>query len=242
MAETASLLCPEKTVVLANADAGCPMADMVDPADLALRRKELPGIPVLTYVNSSAAVKAISDICCTSANAAAVLRSIEAPKILMTPDKNLAQHIAKLVPDKEVITWPGFCPTHHRLNLAEILELKEANPDAVVLAHPECQPKILKEAHFIGSTSGLIKHVSENKAKKFIVLTEDGVLHPMCGNNPDKIFLTPKTAMICPNMKKNSLENIISALENLEPIIKVSDDIRLPALRAVERMMAVPRD
>jgi quinolinate synthase len=242
MAETASLLCPEKTVVLANADAGCPMADMVDPADLAVRKGELPGVPVLTYVNSSAAVKAISDICCTSANAVAVLRSLEASRILMTPDKNLARHIRGLVPDKEVITWPGFCPTHHRLNLPEIMELKAAHSDALVLAHPECQPKILKEADFIGSTSGLIKRAAESTSKKFIVLTEEGVLHPMRKRNPDKVFLTPKTAMICPNMKKNSLENIVSALENLEPVIKVPEDIRIPALRAVERMMAVPRD
>jgi quinolinate synthase len=242
MAETASLLCPEKTVILANIEAGCPMADMVDPADLIQRKTELPGVPVLTYVNSSASVKAISDICCTSANVVAVLRSLKSTKILMTPDKNLAQYAQKLTPEKEVLTWPGFCPTHHRLNLAEILELKANHPEALVLAHPECQPKILKEVDFIGSTSGIIKYVAESPQDKFIILTEEGVLHPMRKKNPEKTFLTPKTAMICPNMKKNSLQNIIDALETLSPVIKVLAEIREPALKAVELMMTVPRD
>ncbi|MDR0355433.1 MAG: quinolinate synthase NadA [Deltaproteobacteria bacterium] len=242
MAETASLLCPEKTVILANIEAGCPMADMIEPKALAERKKELPGVPVLTYVNSSAAVKALSDICCTSANAVAVLRSLSAKRILFTPDRNLARRIQSLVPEKEVLTWPGFCPTHHRLNLAEVQELKETHPDAAVLAHPECQSKILAEADFIGSTSGLIKRAGDNPKEKFIVLTEEGVLHPMRKMNPLKTFLTPKTAMICPNMKKNSLDNVVSALETLSPVIKVSEDIRADALRAVDRMMAVPRD
>jgi quinolinate synthase len=242
MAETASLLCPGKTVVLANVEAGCPMADMVEPEALAARKKELPGVPVLTYVNSPAAVKALSDICCTSANVVAVLRSLGSRKILMTPDKNLANYARKLVPEKEVLTWPGFCPTHHRLNLAEILELKGQNPDALVLAHPECQAKILQEVDFIGSTSGIIRHAAQSGRRKFVVLTEEGVLHPMRKNNPEKIFLTPKTPMICPNMKKNTLQNIVDALETLSPVVKVPEDIRGPALRAVELMMAVPRD
>ncbi|MDR2387202.1 MAG: quinolinate synthase NadA [Deltaproteobacteria bacterium] len=242
MAETASILCPEKTVILANIEAGCPMADMITYEALAARKKELNGVPVLTYVNSPAAVKALSDICCTSANVVAVLRSLPSKTILMTPDKNLAIHAQKFTPEKEILTWPGFCPTHHRLNLAEIMALKEAHPEAEVLAHPECQPKILREAHFIGSTSGIIKRVADSPKKEFIVLTEEGVLHPIRKNNPGKIFYTPKTAMICPNMKKNSLDDIISALENMDPIIKVPEEIRLPALRAVDRMMAVPRD
>ncbi|MDR2300817.1 MAG: quinolinate synthase NadA [Deltaproteobacteria bacterium] len=242
MAETASILCPEKTVILANIEAGCPMADMITGDALAARKKELNGVPVLTYVNSPAAVKALSDICCTSANVVAVLRSLPSKTILMTPDKNLAIHAQKFTPEKEILTWPGFCPTHHRLNLAEILALKEAHPQAEVLAHPECQPKILKEAHFIGSTSGIIKRVADSSKKEFIVLTEEGVLHPIRKNNPGKVFFTPRTAMVCPNMKKNSLENIISALENMDPVIKVPEEIRIPALRAVDRMMAVPRD
>ncbi|MDR2367220.1 MAG: quinolinate synthase NadA [Deltaproteobacteria bacterium] len=242
MAETASILCPEKTVVLANAEAGCPMADMITPDALAKRKSELNGVPILTYVNSPAAVKALSDICCTSANVVAVLRSLAPKTILMTPDKNLAIHAQKFTPEKEILTWPGFCPTHHRLNLAEIMALKEAHPEAEVLAHPECQPKILREAHFIGSTSGIIKRVAESPKTEFIVLTEEGVLHPMRKQNPGKVFHEPSTRMICPNMKKNTLQDVITALETLDPVIKVPEDIRVPALRAVDRMMAVPRD
>ncbi|MDR0620755.1 MAG: quinolinate synthase NadA [Deltaproteobacteria bacterium] len=242
MAETASILCPDKTVILANPEAGCPMADMITHDALSARKKELNGVPVLTYVNSPAAVKALSDICCTSANVVAVLRSLPSKTILMTPDKNLAIYAQKFTPEKEILTWPGFCPTHHRLNLAEIVALKEAHPEAEVLAHPECQPKILKEAHFIGSTSGLIKRAAESAKTEFIVLTEEGVLHPMRKANPGKVFYTPATSMVCPNMKKNSLADIVVALENLAPVIKVPEEIRLPALQAVDRMMAVPRD
>ncbi|MDR1608414.1 MAG: quinolinate synthase NadA [Deltaproteobacteria bacterium] len=242
MAETASILCPEKTVLLANADAGCPMADMVAPEDLEKRKAESPGVPVLTYVNSSAKVKALSDICCTSANVTAVLRSLPSQKVLMTPDRNLALYAQSLVPEKEVLLWPGFCPTHHRLNLLEIQELKRSHPLAEVIAHPECQPKILNEAHFIGSTSGLIKRCAQSDKDEFIILTESGVIYPLSKAHPDKKFYQPKTAMICPNMKKNRVSDIILALKNLEPVIKVPEEIRLPALRAVERMLAIPRD
>ncbi|MDR1040818.1 MAG: quinolinate synthase NadA [Deltaproteobacteria bacterium] len=242
MAETASILCPDKTVLLANLDAGCPMADMITPEALAKRKEELPGVPVLTYVNSSAAVKALSDICCTSANVTAVMRSLPGERILMTPDRNLALRTQALVPDKEILLWPGFCPTHHRVNLAEVKALKEEHPDALVLAHPECQPKILAEADVIGSTSGIIKACLESDRKEFVILTEEGVTYPLKKQRPDKVFLGPATPMICPNMKKNSLADVLKALETLTPVIKVPEEIRAPALRAVERMMAVPRD
>jgi quinolinate synthase len=243
MAETASILCPDKTILLANIDAGCPMADMISPSDLAKKKEELgPEVPVLTYVNSPAAVKALSDICCTSANAVAVLRSLEGNRILMTPDKNLAAYVQTLVPEKEVIKWPGFCPTHHRVNLSEVQELKAAHPNAMALAHPECQEKILAEVDFIGSTSGIIKKVGETDIKEFIILTEDGVFYPIRKKDPDKILYGPKSPMTCPNMKKNTLQNIIDALTTISPVIKVPEEIRIPALKAVERMMAVPRD
>jgi quinolinate synthase len=242
MAETASILCPGKTVLLANIDAGCPMADMITVSELEEKKASLPGVPVLTYVNSPAAVKAISDICCTSANVVAVMKSLKSQKVLMTPDRNLALHTQKFVPETEVLLWPGFCPTHHRVNLDELKTLKKEHPKAVVAAHPECQPKILEEADVISSTSGLIKFCAESDKKEFIILTEEGVLYPMRKKSPEKIFLTPKTPLICPNMKKNSLLNVIAALETLTPEIKVPEEIRVPALRAVERMMAVPRD
>jgi quinolinate synthase len=242
MAETASILCPEKTVLLANIDAGCPMADMITASDLQKKKDELGDVPVLTYVNSPADVKAISDICCTSANVVAVLRSLNSPRVLMTPDRNLALYAQSLVEDTEIILWPGFCPTHHRVNLEELRALKASHPKAVVAAHPECQPKILAEADFIGSTSGLIKFCTESPQKEFIVLTEEGVLYPMRKKCPDKVFLSLETPMVCPNMKKNTLDDVIQALETLTPVIKVPEEIRVPALRAVDRMMAVPRD
>jgi quinolinate synthase len=242
MAETASILCPDKTVLLANPDAGCPMADMITPEALAKRKAELPGVPVLTYVNSSAAVKALSDICCTSANVTAVMRSLEGGRILMTPDRNLALRTQTFVPDKEILLWPGFCPTHHRVNLTEVRRLKEEHPEALVLAHPECQPKILAEADVVGSTSGIIKACLESDRKEFVILTEEGVTYPLRKQRPDKVFLGPETPMVCPNMKKNTLEDVLKALETMSPVVKVPEEIRIPALRAVERMMAVPRD
>ncbi|MDR2197997.1 MAG: quinolinate synthase NadA [Deltaproteobacteria bacterium] len=242
MAETASILCPEKTVLLADIDAGCPMADMITAAELKKKKEELPGVPVLTYVNSPADVKALSDICCTSANALKVMRSLNSPRVLMTPDRNLALYIQKFIPETEIILWPGFCPTHHRVNLKELKELKKEHPAALVAAHPECQPKILEEADFISSTSGIIKFCTESDRGEFIILTEEGVIHPMRKKRPDKVYLTPQTPLVCPNMKKNSLEDVLKCLETLTPVIKVPEEIRVPALRAVERMMAVPRD
>jgi quinolinate synthase len=146
------------------------------------------------------------------------------------------------VPDSEILLWPGFCPTHHMVNLKELKALKKERPKAVVVAHPECQPKILAEADFIGSTSGIIKRCTEGPEKEFIILTEEGVLYPMRKKSPEKDFLTLKTPMVCPNMKKNALSDIVHALETLTPVIKVPEGIRIPALRAVDRMMAVPRD
>ncbi|MDR1080219.1 MAG: quinolinate synthase NadA [Deltaproteobacteria bacterium] len=242
MAETASILCPDKTVLLANIEAGCPMADMITPEALVKRKAELPGVPVLTYVNSSAAVKAHSDICCTSANVTAVMRSLPGGRILMTPDRNLALRTQTLVPDKEILLWPGFCPTHHRVNAEEVRKLKREHPDALVLAHPECQPKILAEAHVVGSTSGIIKACLESGRKEFVILTEEGVIYPLKRQRPDAVFLTPETPMVCPNMKKVTLLDVLKALETMTPVIKVPEEIRVPALRAVERMMAVPRD
>jgi quinolinate synthase len=160
----------------------------------------------------------------------------------MTPDRNLAVYAQSFVPRKEVLLWPGFCPTHHRLNLDEILELKRQHPKALVAAHPECQPKFLEQADIISSTSGIIANCGKSEAQEFVILTECGVLHPLKKQNPGKTFYEPKTPMVCPNMKKNTVQDIVKALETLTPVIKVPEEIRIPALAAVERMMAVPRD
>lgn len=240
MAETASILCPEKTVVLANGGAGCPMADMVTAEALAARKKELPDVQVLTYVNSPAEVKAQSDICCTSANAGPVLRSMKGRRVLMTPDRNLAAFAQKQVPEKEVIAWPGCCPVHDRLTKNDAAALKALYPGAVVAAHPECRPEVLAEADFIGSTSAILDHLAESPASEFIVLTEEGVGHQLAIRCPGKAFHFPAN-MICGDMKKVTLADLKRALETLSPEVRVADGIRQKALPAIEKMMNIKR-
>ena len=242
MAETASILCPEKKVVLVNENAGCPMADMITAEALRAKKAELPGVPVLTYVNSSAEVKTESDICCTSANVVAVLRSLPEKRILMTPDCNLAAYAQTKVPEKEIIIWEGLCPTHHRIRSKNVLELKTAHPGALVVAHPECRPEVLALADQISSTSGIISFCRTSTAQEFIILTEGGVLYPLQKENPTKKFYYPEGGMECPNMKKNTLADVLSALENEGPEVKVSPEIRKKALIPIQKMMAVPRD
>ncbi len=242
MAESAAILAPEKTILLPRADAGCPMADMVTAEGLIELKKQHPDATVVTYVNSSAAVKAESDICCTSSNAVNVARSLDARKLLLVPDRNLGRYIAKHVPDKECICWEGYCPTHDRLKTEEVLKMKEEHPDALFMAHPECRPDILELADHICSTSGMYDFARSNPATKFIVATEEGILWRLKKDNPDKTFLMPSRALVCPNMKLTSLEDIVKCLETMEPQITVPEDVRLKAKGSLDRMLAVPRD
>ena len=242
MAESASILSPDKTVILPRMDAGCPMADMITAEALQKKKEELPGVPVITYVNSSAEVKAISDICCTSANAVAVARSVESKTILMTPDQNLAQYVAKFLPEKEVLYWKGFCATHHLLKPAEVVKAKEAHPGAVFMAHPECAPEILDLADHICSTSGMYDYAKTCSAKKIIVATENGILYRLKKDNPDKEFILPSEVLVCPNMKLTTLEDIYESLKEMKNIVEVPEEIRIPARQALDRMLAVPRD
>jgi len=242
MAESASILSPDKTVILPRMDAGCPMADMVDAEALAEKKKEMPGVPVVTYVNSTAEVKAISDICCTSANAVKVVRSLDADSVLMTPDKNLAQYVAKQVSEKNVTWWEGFCPTHHLLMPEEVIKAKEDNPGALFMAHPECAPEILEHADHICSTSGMYEFAKKTDAKKIIVGTEMGILYRLRKENPEKEFILPSDCLICPNMKLTTLEDLLESLRTMENVVKVPEEIRLPAKAALDRMLAVPRD
>ncbi|MDL2226330.1 quinolinate synthase NadA [Deltaproteobacteria bacterium OttesenSCG-928-M10] len=241
MAETASILCPDKTVILANGGAGCPMADMVTAEALAARKKELPDVQVLTYVNSPAAVKALSDICCTSANVGPVLRAMAGRTVLMTPDRNLAAFAQKQVPEKEVVAWDGCCPIHDRLTKNDVAALKALYPKAVTAAHPECRPEVLAEADFIGSTSAILAHLAENPAREFIVLTEEGVGHQLNKRCPDKAFHFPPN-MVCDDMKKVTLADLAQALETLGPEVRVSEEIRQKALPAIQKMMAIKRE
>lgn len=238
MAETASLLCPDKIVVLAHSEAGCPMADMVDAPALAQRRRQLPEAQVLTYVNSPASVKALSDICCTSANAAAVLRSLDSRPVLMTPDRNLAAYVQSLCPERQVIAWDGYCPVHDGFSLQQLRQLKAAHPQALVAAHPECRPQVLAEADFIGSTSAIIQWAAQSPQQEFIIATEEGVAYQLAQRCPDKIFHFPE-GFICHDMKKARLTDLKRALETLQPRVSVSEDIRRRALPAIEKMLAI---
>jgi len=242
MAESAAILASEKTVLLPRADAGCPMADMVTADRLRELKQKHPDATVITYVNSSAAVKAESDICCTSSNAITVARSIVADKLLLVPDRNLGHYIASQVSEKECIFWEGFCPTHDQLKAEEIKQAKEDHPDALFMAHPECQPEILELADHICSTSGMYEFATANPAKKFIVGTENGILWRLRQQNPDKEFIMPSSCLVCPDMKLTRLEDVLQCLETMEPQITVPEDIRVKAKLALDKMLAVPRD
>lgn len=238
MAETASILSPEKTVLLPVQEAGCPMADMVTPEALAARKAELPGVPVITYVNSPASVKALSDVCCTSANVVKVVGSLSAPEVLMTPDRNLAQYAASKT-DKKVHLWDGYCPFHNTLTAQTALAVKAKHPGAVFMAHPECPPEVLEVADVVTSTSGMLRYAKESAAETFIVGTEVGILYPLSCQNPGKTFLPASLAMTCADMKRIRLADIVTCLETLQGEVKVPEAIRVPALSAVEKMVAM---
>ena len=236
MAETASILSPDKTVLLPREDAGCLMADMIEPEGLQIMIDKLPAMPVITYVNSTAAVKALSTICCTSANAIDVVNSLDADEVLMTPDRNLARYTAKHTP-KKIHTWNGYCPIHDGLTANDVIKAKKKYPDAVFVAHPECRPEVLELADVIRSTSGMIRYAKESKSSSFIVGTEIGLIYPLKKENPDKAFYPASTKMLCQNMKKISLEDVARSLEFMEGEIKVPEDIRKPAFKAVQKMI-----
>ena len=236
MAETASILSPDKTVLLPRKDAGCPMADMITPETLKDKLDKLPSIPVVTYVNSTAAVKALSTICCTSANAIAVVNSLDAQEVLMVPDRNLARYTASHT-RKKVHVWNGYCPVHDLLTREHVEKVKRIYPDAVFMAHPECRPEVLALADHVFSTSGMIRFAGESEHRVFIVGTEVGLLYPLKKANPGKEFYPASGAMECPDMKKITLHDIVRSLELLEGEVRVPEKIQRLALKAVRRMV-----
>lgn len=236
MAETASILSPDKTVLLPCKDAGCPMADMITPEALQARLDKLPTIPVVTYVNSSASVKALSTICCTSANAIKVVNSLDAAEVLMTPDRNLAKYVASHT-SKKIHFWDGYCPIHEILTPEDVKKAKQLHQDAVFVAHPECRPEVLSLADKVLSTSGMIRYARNSKSNAFIVGTEVGLLYPLKKANPDKEFYPASMAMECPDMKKITLSDVGRSLEFMEGQVKVPEKIQRPALIAVQRMI-----
>lgn len=237
MAETAFILSPEKQVLLPVKDAGCPMADMVTPEALKIRKQQLGSVPVVTYVNSTADVKALSDICCTSANVIDVIESIGSEEILMTPDKNLAQYAASKT-NKKIHLWEGCCPYHDNLTREDVLKAKKEHPKALFIAHPECPPEVLELADSVESTSGMIRFAKETDHDSFIIGTEIGHLYPLSKACPDKQFFAASDKMFCENMKKITLEHVLNSLENPSFFeVKIPEGIRKDAFTAVKRMI-----
>jgi quinolinate synthase len=243
MAESAFILAPEKTVLLPREDAGCPMADMITPDGVLELRDRYPGGTVVAYVNTSADVKAQSDICCTSGNAVNVAKSLppEADPLIMIPDQNLARYVASRV-DRDIVWHDGYCYVHHQFTAQDVLAVKALHPGAVFAAHPECRPEVLELADHITSTSGMYTFARETKAEKIIVGTETGVLYRMKKESPRKTFIPLAQDMICATMKLTRLVDIRDALVKMEPVIKVPDEIRVKAKKPLDRMLAVPRD
>lgn len=239
MAETAKILSPFKTVLMPEPRAGCPMADMMTATDLAAWRKANPGVPVVTYVNSTAAVKALTDVCVTSANAVDVVRSLGAPKVLFGPDRNLASWVARSLPDVEIIPWDGFCPTHEQVSAEQLAQEQARHPNAEVIAHPECRPEVVDMADAVLSTSQMLCHVATSSAEEFIVVTEEGLLHGLAKAAPGKRFLNLEPRMICPNMKVTTIEKVRDCLRDMSGEIVVTEDVRLAALASVEKMIAI---
>lgn len=236
MAETAKLLNPEKTVLIPDMGAGCSLADSITPEDVALLRRTYPGVPVITYVNTSAAVKAASDICCTSGNAKQVVEGLGAPRVLMIPDEYLARNIARET-DVEIIAWHGHCEVHERFTPDDIRELRESHPGVVVLAHPECPPEVVEAADFAGSTAVMSDFVGERKPQRVVLLTECSMSDNVAVHHPEVEFIRP--CNLCPHMKRITLANIREALEENRHEVTVDPAIMEPARRAVERMLAI---
>ncbi|MFC2020310.1 quinolinate synthase NadA [Chloroflexota bacterium] len=238
MAETASIICPDKTVLLPDLHAGCPMADMITVKRLREKKKEHPGATVVCYVNTPAAVKAESDICCTSANAVQIVEKIPAnEEIIFIPDQYLGSHVTAQT-GREMILWPGFCPTHVRIQPKDIIRLKEEYPKAIVVVHPECRPEVAALADAVLSTGGIIRLARETDAEEVIVGTELGILHRLRKENPGKKFIPASEQAVCPRMKLITLDTVLWSLENMTHQVKVPERIRLKAKAAVDKMLA----
>ena len=263
MAESASILSPDKTVLLPEIGAGCPMADMVtvegprktrrqhytdvlgitfafaDDFTLLDMKKKYPGVPIVAYVNTSAAVKAESDICCTSSNVVKVVESLKEDTIICIPDRNLSAYAAKRT-KKKIISWDGFCNVHMaHLNVDDVRESKAKHPDALLIVHPECPPEVQDMADHITSTSGMRRYCRESNHKEFIIGTEEGILHRLRKESPGKKFYVLNNEMVCPNMKRTRLESVAAAMEKMQYVNKVPEDIRVKAKRALDRMLEI---
>jgi quinolinate synthase len=238
MAETASILCPDKIVLLPDMNAGCPMADMITIEKLEEKKREHPGATVVCYVNSTAEVKAGSDICCTSANALKVIGSLDSEEVLFVPDQYLGHYISTKT-SKKMYLWPGYCPTHIRIRPEHITELRREYPQAKVVVHPECRPGVIELADDVLSTGGICRYASREEVSEMIVGTEIGIIHRLKKENPGKRFIPATEQAVCPNMKLINLEKVLWSLEEITLQVKVPEEIRLRALVAVNGMLEV---
>ncbi|MDP2624998.1 MAG: quinolinate synthase NadA, partial [Candidatus Peregrinibacteria bacterium] len=237
MAESAAILNPDKKVVIPDPESGCAMSDMITADGLREFKAKYPGVPVVTYVNSTAEVKAESDICCTSSNAVEIVQSLPDKRVIMAPDKNLAAYVAKQVPDKEIIAWDGYCPIHQRLTVDYVKQSRERHPNAKFIAHPECPPDVIEEADYCCSTSKMIEICTEDPAEEFVLMTECGMIKRLQKALPNKKFYT--LCSMCFDMKKNTLESILKALQNESPVVTVEAKTAALAKKAFDRMFVV---
>ena len=237
MAETASMLSPDRTVLLPDAHAGCPMANMITARQLIKKKAELPNATVVAYINSSAEVKAESDYCCTSANGVKIVQSIANDEILFVPDQYLGDFIARRT-GKKMTLWPGYCPTHVKILPEDIIRRRQEYPNARVVVHPECRPDVIALADDALSTSGIIRYAAREDVSELIVGTEVEIIHRLKKENPGKTFVPASKKAVCPNMKKITLDKVLRSLETLTPVVKVPEDIRVRARAAVDRMLA----
>jgi quinolinate synthase len=241
MAETASILCPNKVVLLPDTNAGCPMANMISAERLRAEKKEHPQAVVVCYINSSAEVKAESDICCTSANAVEIVESLGEREILFIPDQYLGHYVSART-GKNMILWPGFCPTHVRITPERLQELRQEYSQAKVVVHPECTPEVIGLADEVASTSGMCRYARRDDVREMVVGTEVGIIHRLRKENPGKRFIPVSEQAICPTMKLTTLERVLWSLDKMSPEVKVSQEVRLRAIAAVDRMLALGRE
>jgi len=239
MAESAKILSPEKTVLIPEIKAGCPMANMAKATDLVEFKKKYPKAKVVCYINSTAEVKAVSDICCTSSNAIDIVKSLDAKQIIFVPDQNLGAYVAKFVPEKEIILWNGYCNVHHDLKKEDVLKAKKLHPKALVVMHPECQMETLESADFIGSTKAIIDFVLNSDNEEFIIATEKGIIDRINILNPNKKVYLASSGLLCYNMKKITLEKILETLKHDQYIIELDKNIMDKARGSLERMLEV---
>ena len=238
MAETASILCPDKIVLLPDINAGCPMANMITAKELKERKRELPRATVVCYINSTAEVKAESDVSCTSANAVKVIENVDSEEVLFVPDQYLGHYVSTKI-DKKMFFWPGYCPTHMKIVPKHIKELRQQYPLAKVVVHPECRAEVIALADQVLSTGGMCRYARREDVSQMIVGTEVGIIHRLRKENPGKRFVPASEHAVCPNMKLINLEKVLWSLEEISPEVKVPEEISLRAKAAVDRMLEV---